>query len=273
MLILDGEAERVENLRNTTLRSISEGEHTLGLWVVDEAGNWNLTETTFIIDLTSPEVIITRPSDGLYTLNRTINATWTIVENGAGADITIVKLDEGNWTTVTSGNYLLENLAPGTHTFSVKCADLAGNIGEGTVSFEIFEDEIPPETRTVNGFVTNENGDPIEGVKVKSDEGNETKTDSDGWFNLVVQKGFRTLTFKKSGYRTFTKNVDANENITIEKGNITLEKKDEEERSPFLRNLCICLCGVPLGLVILAILVGFIKRAVKGKKDHPRYEE
>ena len=258
---------------NLTLIDLDEGTHNIIFKVIDLAGNIGHAGAQIMVDTTPPKIIISRPSDDLTTVDRIINATWTIVEDGSGLDVTMVKLDEGNW--IESGSrsyYLLENLLSGIHTFSVKASDLAGNTGQSTVTFEIFSDDIPPETVTISGYVEDVDGDSISGVRVISDDGAETTTDSNGWFTLEVQKGIRTLTFKKSGYKDFVKNIDANQNVTITGGEIAMEKRDDDGGiSSTVRNVCICLCVVPLAIFLILLLMALIKK--RGKRNRPLYEE
>jgi len=255
---------------NATISGLKDGTHTFTVTATDAAGNRNHTSAEFMVDTTAPVILITRPSDGLNTLNRTILATWIVVENGAGIDTTNVRIDEGNWTDAGSFDvYLLENMSSGVHSFSVRCRDLAGNTGEDSVDFDIFEDELHPEMVTVQGHVTNENGEPISGVRVSSDDGGETTTDTEGFFILVMEKGIRKLTFEKKGYIGFEKNVEAEENVTLQEGDIVLKK--EEDSSFDLRNVnrvCLFLCFAPFIMIVILILFGVILKKI-GRREVP----
>ncbi|MGA1848127.1 MAG: NosD domain-containing protein [Thermoplasmatota archaeon] len=262
------------NSTKVEIDGLEDGQHTLEISVSDMAGNSNTITANLLVDTTAPIILITRPSDGLNTLNRTILATWVIVEEGAGLDWTEVKLDDGNWTDAGSFDvFLLEDLLPGPHSFSVRCSDLVGNVGQRTVDFEVFEEDLPPETVTIMGYVTNEKGEPLEGVEVTSDDGHETSTDTEGFFILVVEKGIRKLTFKRSGYEDLEKNVDANLNITLGEGEIVMEKKGDDSRDlSNINRFCLFICIAPFVVIVFLAILGFIWRKIRGG-GHGRIEE
>lgn len=61
---------------------------------------------------------------------------------------------------------------------------------------------------TVEGVVTDEDGEPVSGATVTLD-GETTKTDEDGSYGFTVETGTYTLTVEKEGYETYSSTVSA----------------------------------------------------------------
>lgn len=61
---------------------------------------------------------------------------------------------------------------------------------------------------TVEGVVTDEDGEPVSGATVTLD-GETTKTGEDGSYGFTVETGTYTLTVEKEGYETYTSTVSA----------------------------------------------------------------
>ncbi|MGA1819706.1 MAG: right-handed parallel beta-helix repeat-containing protein [Thermoplasmatota archaeon] len=256
------------------LEGLEEGENEVLLMVWDLAGNTNTSSAQVTVDLTAPEVRILWPVDGLNTLDRNITVEWFTTDSGPGPLFHMVRLDGGEFVDVGEGLEIeLTELGIGNHTITVKAIDKAGNTGEKTVGFTIFEDELPVQKVTVSGRVVDKDGDPISGVKVTSDDGAETSTDSSGDFVILVEKGPRILTFSKKGYKDWTVSVDANDNMTLPSGDIVLEEKKEDEPFLGLRRGCYICFAVPMGILLLLIVIGLIARLTKKKGREDAYEE
>jgi hypothetical protein len=257
------------------LTNLAEGAHSVRIRVWDLAGNFNISIAKFEVDLTAPVVHMVWPVDGYKTTDRNFNATWFTIEEYPLPYYHSIKIDDGAWMELDQATeYSISNLSVGIHIITVRAVDSAGNIGINSSEIEIFEDEIPPEMVTINGHVVDEDGDPLSGVKITSDDGYETSTDSDGEFIIQVEKGPRTFDFEKRGYKDWTKSFDANESMDFPGGEVTLEKKEEKERFFTLRNICFICCGAPMVLLLVFILIGlFIKITKKGEEELYSYEE
>lgn len=69
--------------------------------------------------------------------------------------------------------------------------------------------------RTINGYVTDVDGNNLAAVTVTAGSVYKTITDSNGYYTLLVENGTYTLTFSKTGYQTFTiPNVNTDSNPT-----------------------------------------------------------
>jgi hypothetical protein len=270
-----GQFIEIDPIFSYLLTNLTEGGHSVRIKVWDLAGNFNITIAMFEVDLTAPVVHIVWPVDGYNTTDRSFNATWFTIEEYPLPYYHSIKIDDGEWIDLDQATeHPITNLSVGVHNIVIRAMDSAGNMGINSSTFQVFEDEIPPELVTINGRVVDEDGDPISGVKITSDDGYETSTDSDGEFIIQVEKGPRTFKFEKNGYEDWTKSFDANDTMDFPDGDITLEKKEEKERFLTFRRFCLICCGAPMVLLLVLILIGlFIRITKKAEKDLYRYEE
>jgi parallel beta-helix repeat protein len=242
-----------------TLTGLSEGEHRFEIEVRDLAKNSAKAATAFTVDTISPVVEILTPSEGEVISGRPILASWTA--NGTGSSITGLrtKLDSGPWRDIgIASNETLMGLEKGNHTYWVSATDGAGNSGTASVSFRVAS-EIPeppaPGKGLILGRVLDKDGDPVHMVKVRSDKGEETFTDSEGYFFIEVEAGRRTLTFSKKGYRTYDRIIEVTENGTVQMDPVAMEERSDEKRAGLeWWYFCLC-CLLPFVLLLLMFMV------------------
>src|SRR3972149_4557689 len=91
---------------------------------------------------------------------------------------------------------------------------------------------LPPiqgETSDVFGYVSDSNGDALQGVTVSivgNSFSNRTETDADGYYELTnLAAGIYTLTYGKEGYQTETVDITLKENDVRDLGTLTLEEE------------------------------------------------
>jgi len=149
----------------------------------------------------------------------------------SGATIS-VQGAKGSYTTTKSGAYFLQ-LSSGTYTLS---ADVSGyKTGSQTVSVNSLNTAtqnigltVAPKTASISGTVKDKKSNPLEGVTItvkKKTSANTTTTDSDGNYLITdLEPGKYTLTAKKSGYKSYKKNIKL-EAEKEKKLNIKLSKK------------------------------------------------
>ena len=150
----------------------------------------------------------------------------------SGATIS-VQGAKGSYTTTKSGAYFLQ-LSSGTYTLS---ADVSGyKTGSQTVSVNSLNTTthnigltVAPKTASISGTVKDKKkSKPLEGVTItvkKKTSANTTTTDSDGNYSITdLEPGKYTLTAKKSGYKSYKKNIKL-EAEKEKKLNIKLSKK------------------------------------------------
>jgi hypothetical protein len=100
---------------------LADGSHTFSVRGIDRSGNMDLTPATYtwIIDTTPPESILTASVSGN-------SATFTVSSNDPTA-ILQCALDTAAWA-VCSGTVSFTGLSSGSHSFSVRAIDPAGNV-------------------------------------------------------------------------------------------------------------------------------------------------
>ncbi len=132
-----------------------EGEYEIILRLVD--GFENFIESKIIIfkDTTAPVAGFIFPQDGSYVGSRIVPLSWKGTENN-GLPISGYKLsvDGGPWMDMGLDEENELTLTEGAHTAALRAIDLAGNVGEKTISFIV--DVTPPEagfTSPINGTI------------------------------------------------------------------------------------------------------------------------
>jgi parallel beta-helix repeat protein len=127
---------------NTTQESIavnglSDGLHTLELRAYDGVGNYNTIVRTFQVDTMRPTLCIATPTrDALLNISA-VTVSWSANDMSGIAGYE-VSMDGGVWTDLgMETSHSFASLADGSHTFALKCEDIAGNCNETSVSFII----------------------------------------------------------------------------------------------------------------------------------------
>ena len=128
---LDGTANNTAIPSGSILSSLTEESHNLTITVNDTAGNVGKTTVYFTVDMTSPIVIITSPTNRTYAQNST-TLTYSVSEGS----VTVYLDDTANTTALPSGS-LLPELSETSHNLTIKAIDKAGNIGKSTVFFSV----------------------------------------------------------------------------------------------------------------------------------------
>jgi hypothetical protein len=126
-----------------TYSSLSEGEHTFSVRATDEAGNTDPTpdSRTWTVDTTAPETTIdSGPSDPTGSNS----ATFEFSSEDPNATFEC-SLDSGSYESCSSPQ-TYNSLADGSHTFSVRATDTAGNADQSPASQTWTIDATAPET-------------------------------------------------------------------------------------------------------------------------------
>ncbi|MFT4050214.1 MAG: Ig-like domain-containing protein, partial [Solirubrobacterales bacterium] len=120
------------------LSSLSEGSHTYSVRQTDQAGNTsNAGSVTWVVDHTAPSAPSVWLNDPESSPTNSTHAEvgYVDIESGATAEC---KLDDGDWATCGSSPISLNGLGDGTHTYSVRQTDAAGNVSDaGSVSWVV----------------------------------------------------------------------------------------------------------------------------------------
>ena len=104
---------------------LTDGSHTVTLVATDQAGNSSTTSRAWMVNTSAPGVTLTT-TPSAETRQRSANFAWTVTDPSATVTCTL----DGNAPTSCSGNTSHNNLADGTHVFTVTAVDGSGNVGQ-----------------------------------------------------------------------------------------------------------------------------------------------
>ncbi|WCN36581.1 S-layer homology domain-containing protein [Aneurinibacillus uraniidurans] len=163
-----------------------EGNKTVYMNLRDGAGNVSSFSDTIIVDTTPPDTFITSGPAGITS---STGAIFTFTSN-EGSSSFECRLDGGAYTACTSPA-ILSGLGTGSHTFSVRAKDAAGNVDSTPATYTWTIDTVPPVVtgvsngQTVNTDLTvtfNEGTATLNGSPFT----NGTKISNEGLYTLVV---------------------------------------------------------------------------------------
>ena len=125
----------VTGIASYTISSLSEGAHTITIKVVDNLGNTGSSSITYHVDLTSPTISITSPTEGV-NLGPMTTISWEANDDNSIAGFSVM-VDQRTLGEVSSGSssITVRNLGSGEHTIYVRVIDVAGNMAQDSVSF------------------------------------------------------------------------------------------------------------------------------------------
>jgi len=103
---------------------LAEGEHAFAVRARDEAGNEATARRTWTVDTTAPRTAI---SAGPASPTTDTGATFAFAADEAGTTFQC-QVDDGAFASCSTPHGVT-GLAPGDHTFRVRAADAAGNVG------------------------------------------------------------------------------------------------------------------------------------------------
>ena len=117
---------------------LSNGDYTVDIMITDVAGNSASDSVSFTIDISSPSVSFTYPSDGAEFSVSSVTVTWDGSDSQTWLSSYDIRIDEGVWESVDLDiERTFANLSEGMHTVDVMVYDAAGNTMNSTVSFVI----------------------------------------------------------------------------------------------------------------------------------------
>ncbi|MBS3817285.1 MAG: hypothetical protein KGY76_06960 [Candidatus Thermoplasmatota archaeon] len=129
---------RLEDYTRYDLTDLGEGEHTVEVKGMDEAGNSDIKNVTFLVDTKNPVIDITAPEEGETLYDTNVTVEWSGSDDNSGIDIYQVRIDGVTWIDVGKDSaYEFTDLSNGEHTAGVKASDKAGNENISEVSFTV----------------------------------------------------------------------------------------------------------------------------------------
>ncbi len=149
---LDNASWLVTSTTTVAYSKLTDGSHTFSVKTRDDAGNESTPATrTFIVDTTPPNISIVKGPAGSINAN-TVTLEWRgtdTITPASGLQYSY-KLDKASWSVTSTTTVTYSNLKDGSHTFSVKARDAAGN-ESSTATRTFVVDTTPPDTSIING--------------------------------------------------------------------------------------------------------------------------
>jgi len=233
-----------------TITAIPDSGYVFSHWSVDG-----------LISQTNPLVLqITRNYDvtAVFAEAPTATITGMVVDSETNSPIAGARISLNTVGTTTSGSdgkYSL-TVPVGVYTMKVTAngyyewTSTVDVSSEGTYIIDVPLTPIaptPPATSTIQGTVTDTEGNVIAGATITAD-GYSTVSDENGKFSITVTPGVYTVTVKAEGYKEWSQQVDASE-AGVYIISPTLER---ETAAPTLPSWAVV--GIIMGvLIVLAI--------------------
>jgi len=134
----DGEWEPADDETEHTFWDLSEGEHTVEVRATDEAQNYVIEETSFIVDTVAPLLDINTPDHGVEIDESTVTIQWDSMPQGTNIVSYEIRINDGEWNeTDTATNHTFEKLEDGDYTVDIRITDEAGHTTFETVEFTV----------------------------------------------------------------------------------------------------------------------------------------
>jgi len=137
-----------------TYSGLSDGNYEFDVRAIDSAGNVDSTPATYswTIDTIPPETTMTSYPQNL-TNSTSATFEFTCDEENCTFEC---QIDGGSWETCTSPK-TYTNLSEGSHTFSVRAIDSAGNVETTPASYSWAIDTTPPSPPDTGKITINQN--------------------------------------------------------------------------------------------------------------------
>lgn len=107
---------------------LADGTHTFHVRAIDAVGNVGTdASSSWLIDTVPPQITIAWPQEGgRYSLFKSVETSWSCTDDWSGV---------GTETSTPAGNHRLLPKVAGPGTFTVDCADRAGNTATDSVGY------------------------------------------------------------------------------------------------------------------------------------------
>ncbi len=218
-----------------------------------------------------PEIVSHSPSNERVDVYTNITVKFSEPMQRDSVKIEFLKEDESiNGSLHWDQNVLIfdpgEKLDYKT-TYSVKVdgKDRAGNnLTKYTWSFKT---EI---LTRVTGKIVDSKGKPISNVSVKSDTGENTTTDEDGRFMILLKPGKRMLTIEKEGYEIEKKDIDVDSDSPNNLDKIQITKSDSGGTNWFVP---LAIFGITTTILAIIAVIAFFKEQEEIEEEIKDEEE
>ena len=126
---LDGGSQQPVNGNAASRRLDTDGTHTFGYMAKDYAGRQSAAQSlTVKLDQTPPAITISTPISTAYLLNQVVAANYNCSDGGSGL---------ANCAGPVANDANIDTASPGTRTFTVNAADVAGNTSSKSIGYRV----------------------------------------------------------------------------------------------------------------------------------------
>jgi hypothetical protein len=242
-----------ENHYNT---NFADGYHTVRIVAYDVANSTAADEATFLIDTTRPSVVSRSPTGDQEAVDAVVQVDFSKAMSAQSTNLVIDGIPgtmrwDGNTLTFTPASKLAYAT---TYHVTLSATDQVGNVIQDSWSFTT------TDMGTISGIVTDNNGNPLAGVKV-SFGGESVTTNSAGEFTAQAHAGQYNITLSKLGYDGKTVTVSLQPGQTLALGSVSVSPTNP---------LAIYGALAAIGAVIVVVVLFYFGR--RGKKiKKPQY--
>ncbi|MBU1245576.1 MAG: hypothetical protein ABIJ20_02590 [Nanoarchaeota archaeon] len=128
-----------DGTRTINWTSLPDGAYTYNTTIIDDAGNSNTTSTrTITLDSSNPIITLIAPADSTSSTTSAYNFTFNVSDDQTISNCSLIfdgsiinTLINVNNSGGTNGMYN-SSLSVATHTWSINCTDIAGNVGNSS---------------------------------------------------------------------------------------------------------------------------------------------
>ena len=129
-----GDAQWMAYIISMSWELVAEGERTVYLEVLDEAGNVATAEASIIYDETPPVIEFLSPKKKVTTEEK-VTVEVSVVDSIDQTPVVEWRIDAGEWETLVGTSFQIK-LADGDHSIEVRALDGAGNEAMETLAIE-----------------------------------------------------------------------------------------------------------------------------------------
>ncbi|MBS3816669.1 MAG: S8 family serine peptidase [Candidatus Thermoplasmatota archaeon] len=131
---------------------LEDGEYSIEVRAVDNAGNVETGNSSFIIDTTPPELEVVSPEEDKKIEEDSVTVEWSGEPTGTNIVDYEVRIDGDEWIDPGGeGQHTFEDLEDGDHTVEIRATDEAGNTNTTSTEFTI-ETSIVSDSGLLGGY-------------------------------------------------------------------------------------------------------------------------
>lgn len=207
------------------LSNLEDGNHSIMIKAVDEAGNEGSSGIVFLVDTTPPVVLgygpegvqISPPDSIFIKFSERMNRSSMKINVSQEITFNITWIDDQILTLVPEDGFIQDR----TYEVFINGTDLAGH-SMTSLDFNFTIVIIPEISGTIKGNVTDLSGDPLAGVRITIGS-LIYGTDENGSFLFQISKGTYSMIISLAGYQSIHVGINVISSNTKDIGTILLE--------------------------------------------------